>query len=275
MSGMAGFDGREPDLAIGSVTGARWWHLQVPGWPARSLRPDELSLAGVNASQGFLWEPGENNARCLRRSLFYQLLSGWIAGEHEVPEESCACGFWAYWQVPVQPNPHSFRIPVLGVIEGWGRTLIGDRGFRCARARITALHIDNDHAARQVVPLDYPVGCAHLRTEGAVRTWQAMTGRRSCRQAGSGRDEAVSWLAEAELLLGDRYGVPVYATRDLMLDRYPLTAGYLPPGERRIPSARRRLTAMEALERVMLAGPDAAMLEAQHAARGLPEPGSR
>lgn len=258
MSGLPGFDSREPDFAAGTVTGARWWNLVLPG--DYGGYPDPV-LSGVRGA----WEPGVNTARC----------GHLIPGGHEVPREECGCGFWAYWEVQQHPNPHGFGIPVLGVIEGWGRTLIGDRGFRCASARITALHLADGVLGSAVIRMsaDTRLGHVDFRTEAAAETWHALCGRGKRERLSL--DEAAARLAETEFLLGDRYSVPVYATRDLMLIRHPLTADYLPSGKRRARPPGRRLTAMEALERVMLTGPDAAMLKAQHAARGLKEPGSR
>lgn len=53
------------------------------------------------------------------------------------------CGFWAYWDVAgLAANRVSMSgrgLPVLGVISGYGRVLIGDKGFRSEKAEITAL----------------------------------------------------------------------------------------------------------------------------------------
>lgn len=61
------------------------------------------------------------------------------AGKHTVASEhsfdsSCSCGFWAY-------NDYAFAEhgTVTGIIEGYGKTSIGTRGFRCEKARIVAL----------------------------------------------------------------------------------------------------------------------------------------
>jgi hypothetical protein len=55
----------------------------------------------------------------------------------------CGCGFWAYWDMAgLSANRFSTSgrgLPVLGVIEGTGRVLLGEKGFRSQRARITAL----------------------------------------------------------------------------------------------------------------------------------------
>lgn len=49
-------------------------------------------------------------------------------------DPSCMCGYWAYWDYPKFGENG-----VVGIIEGWGKTLIGDEGFRCQKAKIVAL----------------------------------------------------------------------------------------------------------------------------------------
>ena len=69
---------------------------------------------------------------------------------HTAPGLSCNCGYWAFWGKPLywrtMPNVNSVSfleastiVPVLGVAEGWGRTLKGSLGFRCEYAKATAL----------------------------------------------------------------------------------------------------------------------------------------
>lgn len=106
-------------------------------------------------------------------------------GRHTAPDESCTCGFYAFWAA--EPAPVSAQFPVAGVVEGSGRTLIGSRGFRCAKARIVALHIP--------VPDEADA-------------------------------ETLSLVVEVESTLSERYIVPVYATMRLMLLRHPPTADY-------------------------------------------------
>lgn len=70
-----------------------------------------------------------------------------------VPDPNCGCGFWAYWNTLDQNEwhtaimPHVTRqgremqliVPIAGMIEGSGRVIIGEKGFRCEYARITDL----------------------------------------------------------------------------------------------------------------------------------------
>lgn len=60
---------------------------------------------------------------------------------HEaIPDERCTCGFYAY-TVPVADLRRASAVDgqVLGVIRGSGLTVIGTKGFRCARAEVLAL----------------------------------------------------------------------------------------------------------------------------------------
>lgn len=219
--GLSGFDGAEPDFAFGSVAGARWWNLQ--------LRGGIPELGGVHGP----WTLGENIAKCR------------ASRDHQVPDDDCGCGLWAYWQVPDALNPHGFGRPVLGVIEGYGRTLIGAKGFRCEKARIAALHFP-DGAALNDADNDAP---SFLRGRGdAVNTWRALTGRRGARVD---PEDAVATLAAMEFLLEERYGAPVYGTRGLMLEEHPLTPDYLPPGARRKPSPPKPVSVEDALLRML------------------------
>lgn len=206
--GLPGFDGREPDFAVGSVAGVRWWRLLTGAEGGR--------LSGVRAS----WAPGENIAKCGR---------GMTAGTHVVPDENCGCGFWAYWSPPGPDNEHGFKLAVLGVVEGYGKTLIGERGFRCAKARITALHVPaftvtvtEDRAGDWDVPKNI-----RQRGGGAIATWRAITGRTE-RQLDPA--EVLAMHCELEMRLEEDYGVPVYATAGLMLRKHPPTPDYLPQG---------------------------------------------
>lgn len=233
-TGMQGFDGAEPAFAVGSVAGARWWDL--------STGADGIPwLTGVQGA----WGPGENSARCN------------ASRKHPVPDEDCGCGFWAYWTVPAAPNPHGFRVAVLGVIEGYGSTLIGERGFRCATARIVGLHVAGNTARLLAPPPPRHWGAprASLHTEGARRTFAALTGRQYQPEprhepepeSGLDDDQKAFFAAGLGFQLEEHYGVPVYETAGSLLNRHPPTPDYLPPSARPVPLAGPRLSGAEAL----------------------------
>ena len=188
--GIPGFSGRDLPLAVGSVTAVRLWRVNrtsaevaVDGDPWRV----EGLLTGLF---GGVWRRGENVAAC-----------GGGQGAPPcprdlVPAPECGCGFWAYWALRYAWRcDYYWRGDVVGVIQGYGRTRIGTRGCRCAKARIVGLHV------RPAEPDRQPEG---LR----------------------GHD-----LAE---VLGSYYGVPCYPSLEELLAAHPLTADYLPRRQRRL-----------------------------------------
>ena len=50
-----------------------------------------------------------------------------------------SCGFYAYTETADNPYLGAIDLSVEAVIQGWGRTVIGTKGFRCERARILGL----------------------------------------------------------------------------------------------------------------------------------------
>ena len=105
-------------------------------------------------------------------------------GDVIIPDEKCGCGFWAYWESPsvawyIYPHRQlsdeylsletgkanysdeewvralnaawyrcpilAVEIPVEGIIQGFGRTIIGEKGFRCEKAIIKNLILVDDN----------------------------------------------------------------------------------------------------------------------------------
>lgn len=90
-----------------------------------------------------------------------------------VPDENCRCGFYAY-NDPQHPEVTSvMNAPtVTGIISGFGRTLIGTKGFRCSKAEIVALLdrgddllFDNYPGVARVSTMADLVGYADLGSE--------------------------------------------------------------------------------------------------------------
>jgi hypothetical protein len=137
-SGMDGFAGKQRqdfDLALGSVHGMRtWWVAKPdingdPGKAGASWNPRKLR--GV---AGHEWGPGVQEAACKNNRPHTPPVD---VDEHGV---SCGCGFWAYWEQSSSTFGNSSEeLPICGIIEGSGRVLIGEKGFRSQKARIIAL----------------------------------------------------------------------------------------------------------------------------------------
>lgn len=137
------FHGLPFDLAVGEVYGLRMWHMDKYG-----------RLRARNWEGAPPWRPGVNEAKCVKRSTSdgYHFGGGLSFGmdykyevrnepDHDVPSEKCTCGFYAYTDnlhAEVKSHAKNGEEPVLGIIKGTGRTLIGTQGFRCEKAEIVA-----------------------------------------------------------------------------------------------------------------------------------------
>ncbi len=134
---------------------------------ARSFNVDRLGrLTGIHYQQ--IWTPGENTAEC-RATPADQLISisfdalldqmTFALDSHgrpyaitpakpkqEAPKgsppghefEKCKCGFYGYYD---GSDDYHEKGTISAVIEGYGETIIGSRGFRSMRARIVAIRI--------------------------------------------------------------------------------------------------------------------------------------
>ena len=154
------FDGPEhtltrqdgPDLAIGGVRGARSFRINEAGM-----------LTGVVFRT--VWGAGENQAECKLRAdhlmyagyLYQMRLRGMEPADPNTahPLTACQHGFYAYYDGSNDYYQAGF---VSAVVEGYGETVIGTRGFRCMKARIVALHFPDEvgEDVRRRVVANYP-----------------------------------------------------------------------------------------------------------------------
>jgi hypothetical protein len=115
----------------------------------------------------YIWKPDVNVAGCLNHQ---QVATGMplrtkecrLTHDHEDEEgyllsettmqESCyyehdkgridpghSCGFYAYTETDENPYLGAIDLSIEVVIQGWGRTVIGTKGFRCEKARILGM----------------------------------------------------------------------------------------------------------------------------------------
>jgi len=119
------------------------------------------------------------------------------------------CGFWAYWKF----DPHEFHLgekPVVGIVEGYGKTIRGSRGFRCAKARIVALHCAYEYVRE--IP-----GNKKERDESQPGWHQVFSADYE-----QGTADAIARLAQDEEELQKNYpSATVYSTLDAMLAMHP------------------------------------------------------
>jgi hypothetical protein len=224
--GMPGFAGRgaqDFEPAAGVVTGVRWWGLPAPDLTRDPLAADahwpRRWLHGARAG----WQPGLNEAACLQGC------------GHPVPEESCGDGHWAFWKVT--PYPLGYDLPVLGVIEGSGRVLSGEKGFRCQRARIVALHLDSLAPAGPPASWQWTALGTGLYAEEVTPSYPLLS---------------PDWLDAWRAVISDRLeqlypDARVYENRDTMLTVHPPDPPPAPPEPARAqcPFCTARMTAPE------------------------------
>jgi len=127
---------REPALVAGSVIGVRAWRVDERGhlWPlsVRTAPP---------------WHPGENLSQCFKpqevaispcENPTCPICTNTVI--HSTFHAECVCGFYGVFepiQVPVLNRDSPWYVS--GVIEAYGRVVMGPGGFRAAKARVLAL----------------------------------------------------------------------------------------------------------------------------------------
>jgi hypothetical protein len=122
-----------------------------------------LGAAFVEGMYGGRWSykrqrSGWYEARCVRgiaQHFSYEQLIGETNTSHRPPLPGCGCGFWAYWK-PTDSSGffnqrtwlrkfyaggYEVTVPLSGVIDGAGAVIIGEKGFRAERARITDISV--------------------------------------------------------------------------------------------------------------------------------------
>lgn len=146
----------EYQLAMGGMRGLRVWRLYG------------TSRLHALWRYSYIWQPGENVAECDRdvrisigyqddkqqRRYNYRITNVTYEPNYEhagVVDENCQCGFYAFTSNESRGSAESivrmanlgyYLTPqrfVFGVINGWGKTLVGESGFRSEKAEIVAL----------------------------------------------------------------------------------------------------------------------------------------
>jgi hypothetical protein len=120
---------RVPD-AIEPLVGYREWHA----WTGVDGKPILLSLYRPS-----IWPYAEPmSAKCLKNDLGLWMREP--VGEHRSPDPACQCGVYAHRHPQFEPcstaTPHRY---VSGVVIGWGRYILGTKGWRTEVARPVAL----------------------------------------------------------------------------------------------------------------------------------------
>jgi hypothetical protein len=131
-------------LAVGSVRGLRSFNVDHYGRLTAVARPTVV------------WKPGENVAVCNRSAMdFVNTLMRQAAHPYAggfsvsatgtcpgIAHPLCTCGFYAYHDGSKYQGGQ-----VTGVIDGYGKTTVGTKGFRCEKARVVALCVEGTRKA--------------------------------------------------------------------------------------------------------------------------------
>lgn len=59
--------------------------------------------------------------------------------KHDLVSLACTCGFYAYFDGSNEYAEDAGTLGITGIVEGYGKAVVGDRGFRAEKARIVAL----------------------------------------------------------------------------------------------------------------------------------------
>lgn len=203
--------------------------LRVDGSPRQDMhrlaigkRPELLRLLGSVRPVRLLDKFRPERLGRLNMQRQVRLVSKTFVGEQEIVKlgttsgtyfaegmSSHNCGFWAYWKF----DPHEFHLgekPVVGIVEGYGKTIRGTRGFRCAKARIVALHCAYEYVRE--IP-----GNKKDRDESQPGWHQVFSADYE-----QGTADAIARLAQDEEELQRNYpSATVYSTLDAMLKMHP------------------------------------------------------
>lgn len=158
------------DLAIGSVFAVRWFkpdhygrlhainhrHVWKPGENVAECHKDEGIFFGVPSSfytstrvmlsGSFTFGGDADEEPVESKPLSEQAVEARVKVEHLVPMPDCGCGFYAFAESCDDGGYSSGAL--MGVVECYGRTILGTRGLRCEKARIVAMLTDNEKVRR-------------------------------------------------------------------------------------------------------------------------------
>jgi hypothetical protein len=135
--GLGGFeDYQVPDIVATSLVGYR----QFGPLPVTTM------LHGLTKTE-YTWVAGKNEAKCLRnRQTSAAFKEQQMIDQHkkeQIPVQDCACGFWAYWDMNTSALSNN-TVRLVGVIQAWGKLIVGPLGFRAQYAKIIALAVPDE-----------------------------------------------------------------------------------------------------------------------------------
>jgi hypothetical protein len=133
-------------VGIGCVRGMRRFNVNSKGF-----------LVGPVTKEP--WCDGVNQARCLPITQPFNPFCSYVVDPH------CLCGFYACFD-----SKQLCFGGVLTVVEGFGRTIIGEEGFRSEFARINVIVFNRvDRAVRSKLLQTYPSAAAATSLKKALK----------------------------------------------------------------------------------------------------------
>ena len=189
------------ELAIGSVFAVRWFRpdrygrlhavnhsfIWKPGENVAKCQKDDgtwLSFGNVSRSSlmraysvqmspSYGWtsltvREDDDDAES-EKSLADEAVEAKIQIEHVVPHDSCGCGVYAFAE-GCDDNQYRTEYGVHGVIECYGRTILGTRGLRCEKARVVGLVTEREDIKRNYPDVQFFTPTANrFRKKGIAR----------------------------------------------------------------------------------------------------------
>lgn len=132
MPALCGGDSAGRPLVAGTLRGFRTWR-PLTRW-AR-VPEGALPLSAVTRRH-VLWAP-TLTAQCVSpQRLLLRRPSSIVPADHPAPSAACSCGIYAWYEPDDICILHA---RVFGTVEASGVILMGERGFRARRVRITAV----------------------------------------------------------------------------------------------------------------------------------------
>jgi hypothetical protein len=127
-------------LVAGTLRGYRTWQ-PLSRWA--KVPEGALPLASVTRPE-VVWTPTQG-AHCIPSdACAFRCPPSTLPTGHDSPSVGCRCGIYA-WYKPEDTGILDAR--VFGVVQAFGRILMGDHGFRAERARIAAIVTRNRRIA--------------------------------------------------------------------------------------------------------------------------------
>jgi hypothetical protein len=206
-------------LVPGSLRGYRTWRHAG----RRAAVPDGMLPLTSVTRRHVVWT-SKLSARCVTRDTVGSGVgSSALPDDHPAPGAGCNCGIYG-WYAP--DDARILNASVFGTIEASGRVLMGERGFRAERARITAVVTRN----RRVTAACTRAGIAvYRRKRDLLRDYppddlSSLLGERPSSNVGRWW---ARWLLGVDQSCLAVWGIPPYAPGTLRYD--PWSPGWRPP----------------------------------------------